>query len=571
METRERMEAELNCPICLNLPSSTPIYQCQEGHLVCKDCHAKVNSCSICRSTPLGSIRSLMAEKMLTESKFKCKFTDFGCELEDNLTNLIKHEEHCDHETIKCTFKVNGCDAESKRFIIKNHEFECSYQTIECRYKIDGCEVKSTLKYLIEHEGKCDFRLVPCKFEEYGCTEKWSMIFISNHELECEFQIVKCQLAVNGCEFKSGKNEMVKHESECEFWITSCKFKNQGCKFTCISKNIEKHQNFYCDFRVINCKYKSDGCELRDIFTRTMKHQKNCPERILVCKYEKCYFEIAAKFMGKHQENCSEQIINCLNEKCSFKSNLKAMKEHEKVCQHRIKECKWSKNGCTFKRPLIEHLDHANECSFKQTLKCSVLGINFSIQDFCNTDEIEGSDQITKHLQMFHEHTFHELQKTLPHTESVQILEENGQIMKEVDFPTLFLVKKSISVHGFLAKLKLRRDGSLSGGIYYAGKINQESENYEILYNISIKKASHSVTYTGSIPIYNDDKQYQYAIFIPPFQLRNLVDENGRVKITFEVTKLKERKRVQKWWRNSNESFDSEEGRENSAKKRKIS
>ena len=32
----------LQCPVCLTIPRTGPIYQCANGHIVCKDCHAKL-------------------------------------------------------------------------------------------------------------------------------------------------------------------------------------------------------------------------------------------------------------------------------------------------------------------------------------------------------------------------------------------------------------------------------------------------------------------------------------------------------------------------------------------------
>ena len=41
MSIRELEEA-LECPVCAKVPQSTPIFQCQNGHMICKTCHAKI-------------------------------------------------------------------------------------------------------------------------------------------------------------------------------------------------------------------------------------------------------------------------------------------------------------------------------------------------------------------------------------------------------------------------------------------------------------------------------------------------------------------------------------------------
>ena len=61
---KEDLKDVLECPICLMVPNYGPIYQCQNGHIVCKDCHSKLSECSQCRSRQI-SIRALYLEKIL--------------------------------------------------------------------------------------------------------------------------------------------------------------------------------------------------------------------------------------------------------------------------------------------------------------------------------------------------------------------------------------------------------------------------------------------------------------------------------------------------------------------------
>jgi hypothetical protein len=39
--TVEDIRDSLECPVCYSVPSNSPIYQCHNGHLICKDCHAR--------------------------------------------------------------------------------------------------------------------------------------------------------------------------------------------------------------------------------------------------------------------------------------------------------------------------------------------------------------------------------------------------------------------------------------------------------------------------------------------------------------------------------------------------
>ena len=54
----------LECPVCMETIKSVPVYQCNNGHVICKVCIKQLNSCPICRnnSTPA---RSLKLEKIV--------------------------------------------------------------------------------------------------------------------------------------------------------------------------------------------------------------------------------------------------------------------------------------------------------------------------------------------------------------------------------------------------------------------------------------------------------------------------------------------------------------------------
>ena len=60
----EDLKDVLECPVCLRIPRSAPIFQCERGHVVCSECHPKLVTCPVCR-LPLGKTRSLISEKVL--------------------------------------------------------------------------------------------------------------------------------------------------------------------------------------------------------------------------------------------------------------------------------------------------------------------------------------------------------------------------------------------------------------------------------------------------------------------------------------------------------------------------
>ena len=64
----ERVRNILECSICQLALSSTPIFQCENGHIVCKICREKKTKCSVCL-VELRDERSKKAEVLLYEHR----------------------------------------------------------------------------------------------------------------------------------------------------------------------------------------------------------------------------------------------------------------------------------------------------------------------------------------------------------------------------------------------------------------------------------------------------------------------------------------------------------------------
>ena len=63
----EELRKSLECPVCFHTPKAGPLYQCENGHILCSGCNGKVNQCPECRADDLPKvrIRNLFAEKQL--------------------------------------------------------------------------------------------------------------------------------------------------------------------------------------------------------------------------------------------------------------------------------------------------------------------------------------------------------------------------------------------------------------------------------------------------------------------------------------------------------------------------
>ena len=73
-ELKKYFKDLLECPICFETIDSVPIYQCPNGHVVCKNCHPKLKTCPICRVDTIkkcdGPIRNLKLEEMVERLQF---------------------------------------------------------------------------------------------------------------------------------------------------------------------------------------------------------------------------------------------------------------------------------------------------------------------------------------------------------------------------------------------------------------------------------------------------------------------------------------------------------------------
>jgi len=187
----------LECPVCLRVPRSSPIFQCARGHVVCGECRPNVSTCPQCRD-PLGNIRSLISEKMLEKLPCVCKFTDQGCQEEHVRETIGDHEKACQYRLVNCvdlacqqrvsvsrllTHLENDHETEdfvrveggeySSHFIVNEEDFAKSIMWISDQLHFnDGyfyrecCRSKEGLwyiwVYLLETE--------TCKAEDYTCT-----------------------------------------------------------------------------------------------------------------------------------------------------------------------------------------------------------------------------------------------------------------------------------------------------------------------------------------------------------------------------------------------------------------
>ncbi len=79
-------------------PREGPIFNCSNGHILCRGCVHQVPRCPVCRE-PNVTCRNLFAEEVLQDAlkhrRIRCRSTVHGCNFKALLPAVKLHEENC--------------------------------------------------------------------------------------------------------------------------------------------------------------------------------------------------------------------------------------------------------------------------------------------------------------------------------------------------------------------------------------------------------------------------------------------------------------------------------------------
>ncbi|XP_044467471.1 uncharacterized protein LOC123197304 isoform X3 [Mangifera indica] len=95
-----------DCPICLE-PLTIPVFQCEDGHIVCSVCCGQLSVCPTC-SLPVGYIRCRAIEKVLESVKVRCPNTKYGCNETMSYNLMSDHELTCQY--MPCSCPLSDCN-----------------------------------------------------------------------------------------------------------------------------------------------------------------------------------------------------------------------------------------------------------------------------------------------------------------------------------------------------------------------------------------------------------------------------------------------------------------------------
>ena len=156
------LELALECPVCRSVPQSVPIYQCENGHILCKMCRNKLTTCPSCRH-PLGKARNLFAESMLERVTCPCQHADRGCKVRLPRDGLPGHYAECKFieiicPDVACTDKVLLADL-GHHFMSEHDKDDFRYRTssdgilterlkvLEADFQSEGCWISTVAKH----------------------------------------------------------------------------------------------------------------------------------------------------------------------------------------------------------------------------------------------------------------------------------------------------------------------------------------------------------------------------------------------------------------------------------------
>ncbi len=96
----------LECPVCLDPLTKSPIFQCYNGHLYCSDCEPKLFYCAECRVDLRPKSKNLALARLVEALPKSCKFAKHGCNVAEAVAKKkIDHEKQCPYRTVTCPYQ----------------------------------------------------------------------------------------------------------------------------------------------------------------------------------------------------------------------------------------------------------------------------------------------------------------------------------------------------------------------------------------------------------------------------------------------------------------------------------
>ena len=197
----------LECTVCLSAPTETPVYRCDNGHIICHVCRTRLlkDKCPVCR-IELGNLRCLTSEKIISDLPINCQFQNQGCKIKLPKEPLRLHEVECVCSMVNCSDIVVTCAMKVpllklSHHIMTTHDAVSRYvneemlvgMNIQLQYDIRG-QMSKIWKWNVYNN-----ITRACRFASFGCDVVNPIYSLKYHEIVCDKSMVKCSRIIQGC------------------------------------------------------------------------------------------------------------------------------------------------------------------------------------------------------------------------------------------------------------------------------------------------------------------------------------------------------------------------------------
>ena len=160
----KELEDRVKCPVCLEMPSSGPIFTCPRGHCICKSCFQGINSsCPVCRTKMVNKATSLLAVTVIEQIEHRCRNQGWGCSARLALPQVERN----------IAIIATNNDISIINIVINPHDQDHPYHHHCHRHHHHLCE------QVERHRVSCSFRLVACP--AYSCKKQVSYSAVKEH------------------------------------------------------------------------------------------------------------------------------------------------------------------------------------------------------------------------------------------------------------------------------------------------------------------------------------------------------------------------------------------------------
>ena len=152
------LRANLECPVCLAIPTEGPMASCPRGHLVCLSCHRTMVAqgmvnCPNCRE-PMGKNMNLLAKTVIENIDHEC--TNEGCNKMLSQQDVLMHKELlCIYRKVLCPLNPSCMQMVVQKDVVKHKEEFCKYRKVLCPGNSSLCKATLSFCALNDHFKVC--------------------------------------------------------------------------------------------------------------------------------------------------------------------------------------------------------------------------------------------------------------------------------------------------------------------------------------------------------------------------------------------------------------------------------